>query len=117
MIGAPTLGYVDGESFLPLAKRRVIPWRTYGYSEALKDPADETSKGGSLRGPWRAVYTAGTAYHVWFSGEEEFYDLSTDRYELDGAVSVAERPLLDEHRTALAEYRNCAGETCRSIGF
>ena len=119
MIGASsaTPDYVDGESFLPMAEGRTIPWRTYGYSEALKDPADEATRAEPSRGPWRAVYSTSTAYHEWFSGEEEFYDLENDIHELDGTVSAEERPLLDEHRAALAEYRTCAGETCRSAGF
>lgn len=102
--GASTPGYVDGESFWPLARGEAPAWREYTYSEAV--------------GSWRAVYTERGAYHVWDSkdGYEEFYDLARDPDQMDGTIDAAEEPQLGAYREAMDEFQECAGQSCRDAG-
>ncbi len=50
----------------------------------------------------------------WYDGSEEVYDLTTDPFELDGGVSAAEAPRLDDLRARLAALQDCVGAECSS---
>jgi N-acetylglucosamine-6-sulfatase len=141
-----TPDYVDGSSFLPLAQGKTISWRRYTYGESVWELSDGAAaqvrieaktlhKQGKHREAramlavmsesdlpaWRAVYTQTGAYHIWLSGTslgyEEFYALPTDRYELDGTVDAAEETQVPLYRERMAEFQECAAETCRGAGF
>ena len=146
MADAETPGYVDGSSFLPLAQGQAIPWRKYAYAESLahlsegaaqrvKQEARSLHRQGRhltaralLAVPsegglpaWRAVYTEMGAYHLWLSGDslghEEFYTLPDDRFELAGNIGRAEESRVPLYRERMAEFQDCAAETCRNAGF
>jgi N-acetylglucosamine-6-sulfatase len=98
--------FVDGRSFLPLARGKDIPWREFGYSEV---PGEA--------GAWNALYTMTHAYHAWGSGYEELYDLSEDPYELDNLLAgdgvdanVAEAA---RYRALVEEMSTCQADECR----
>ena len=50
----------------------------------------------------------------WWNGSEEVYDLKTDPYELNGAVSPEEKQALPRLRYKLAHLAQCAGPVCSS---
>ena len=108
---ASTPAYVDGRSWLPLARGQSVTWRRISYSEGLR------AAGSGDRTPYRATYSENFAYHLYVSGEEEFYDLGRDPYELDGRLGTGEAAESTAHKAALAEYRNCSGASCREAGF
>jgi N-acetylglucosamine-6-sulfatase len=111
MADARTPAYVDGLSWLPLAQGKSVVWRRITYSEGLRPP--DTGD----RTPFRATYSERFAYHRYVSGEEEFYDLERDPYELDGTLGTGEKAEAAAHKAALAEYRRCSGASCRGAGF
>ncbi len=107
--------YEDGHSFLPIAQGDAGGWPPYTYSESPQ-PTDGGS-GGQSRPAYRAVYTATTAYNYYpETGEEEFYDLTEDPFQLDGTVSTSEESLIEDHRRALVRFTGCEGQTCRQAG-
>jgi hypothetical protein len=84
--------------------------RTYAYGEQLKK--------NDVVPPWKAAYTQTAAYHIWLgTNEKEFYDLTTDPFELNGTISASEQPLVDAYKQAISEYAGCAGASCRSAGM
>jgi arylsulfatase A-like enzyme len=113
---AATPSFVDGESFLPLAKGDELAaagWRDYAYAEMLK------TGGGQPR--WRAAYTPESAYHEWIGNNgaviyREFYGLQFDPHELDGTIDTDEEPLVPDHQRAIAEFKDCRAQECRDAG-
>jgi len=109
MAGGSSHAYVDGESFLPLARGLEVPWRDFAYSEA---PINTSIYSGIP--PYKAVYTETTSYHIWTnSEEEEFYDLERDPYQRE---SKPHDPRVAAHKAALSSYFGCAAEKCREAG-
>jgi N-acetylglucosamine-6-sulfatase len=98
--------FVDGRSFLPLARGKDIPWRGFGYSEVPGNP-----------GAWNALYTKTHAYHAWNSGDEELYDLSEDPYELAnllaGEGADANAAEAARYRALVEEMSTCQANECR----
>jgi N-acetylglucosamine-6-sulfatase len=115
--GAASPDYEDGSSFLPLAQGQEIPWRQYAYGENLK--VDTRAGNTNLLSigtipRWQAVYTAVGAYHYYpDTGEEEFYSLGADPFELDGTIAPDEQAQIGGYRDALAAFEGCAKATCR----
>jgi N-acetylglucosamine-6-sulfatase len=101
--------FVDGRSFLPVARGQNVAWRQFGYSEMGFGPG--------AGGPWSAIYTEDSAYHTWDSGDEELYDLSEDPHELDnllagdgGDANAAEAA---RYRALVEEMSTCQANECR----
>jgi len=101
--------YVDGASFLPVAKGTGTFPRQYAYSERL------ASEGVPEYADWKAVYTPDMAYHNWFrTGEEELYDLITDPYELNNVLAGGGKDALTiPFEEAMQRMQDCQGEECR----
>jgi N-acetylglucosamine-6-sulfatase len=98
---ASTPSFVDGRPIGPIIANAAAPWRSRILSEvhvsyefyALRD-ANE----------WYVEYT---------SGEREYYNLSTDPYQLDNAYG--QNPVRDAALSAqLNDLRTCPGTTCRT---
>ena len=110
---ASTPAYVDGRSWLPLARGQSVTWRRISYSEGLR------AAGSGDRTPYRATYSENFAYHLYVSGEEEFYDLGRDPYELDGRLGTGEAaspPLTKRRSPNTATVRELAAERPGSKG-
>jgi hypothetical protein len=99
--------YVDGTSFLGEARGTSSFPRSYAYAEGL-------GIDGLFMKSWRAVYTPDEAYHQWTTGAEEFYNLTSDPYELDAVRMDQGESSSDGEklRSVLEEFRNCAGSEC-----
>ena len=59
---------------------------------------------------WRAVRGQDGKYVRYATGEEEWYDLKKDPYELDNVPSATPQAYKD----ALARLQNCPGESCKA---
>jgi arylsulfatase A-like enzyme len=107
---------VDGHSFVPLLHGRRVPWRTYAGIEHLNpgtesgDPDRQRWLSGHLPS-YTAVRTAGFTYVVYANGEREFYDRTTDPWELHNTyaqLSAARVATLNRVVRALTSCRGYA---------
>jgi hypothetical protein len=129
--GASSPSFVDGRSFLRIAdadQSNDTPWRTGLYVERRYKPEwPLPSKEASDQyvPPYEAVREENLLYvhHLddpWTAandpGFREFYDLSTDPYELRNLVYYGEVPqaTLDRLEARLLRLRGCKAEACRA---
>jgi N-acetylglucosamine-6-sulfatase len=103
LAGAEQPKWMDGRSFEPfLWGDAPEAWRDSLLIEGVKS--------GSPRRPaYSGVRRQDEIYVRYESGEEEFYDLSKDPYQLKSRPRDAPASLKDE----LESLKNCAGEGCR----
>lgn len=127
---ATTPAFVDGRSFLRVADAdptNDAPWRTALYSERRwKSEWGLYNKSTpSYVPPWEAVREENLVYirygddpwtPVSDAGFEEFYDLSSDPYQLRNLAYYNEVPqaTLDRLRSRLSSLRGCSGAACRA---
>jgi arylsulfatase A-like enzyme len=103
--GVQVPDYVDGRSLVPLLKGTATSWRK---RLLLELEWGERSYAGV-----RTAY--GETYVEYESGEKEYYDLATDRWQLDSAHSAPENAQrIGELSTFLSELKSCARASCRS---
>lgn len=60
------------------------------------------------------VANSGFVYCAWDDGEEEYYDLRNDPWQLRNSVGDLSGPTLAKLRARLAELSGCRAESCRS---
>jgi arylsulfatase A-like enzyme len=99
----PTL-YADGTSLLPAADLGAPFPRKFALAERLGD-------GQRQRTPWKGLHSATVAYHLWGTGEEEFYDLRLDPYQLRSDPSDPRAALM---RAELKRMARCDAVECYS---
>jgi N-acetylglucosamine-6-sulfatase len=108
LAGAAPPANVDGKSFRPLLSSNSPPtpadWRRNLLIESRWPPAYQVlrARGGYYYGEWSNT------------NEKEFYDLSTDPYQLSSAHNTAPKGLMSELASRLSALRSCAGSQCRS---
>ena len=103
LAGVNQPGWMDGRSFEPLLGREI----TGAWRDSL---LIEGAKSGSPRRPaYSGVRRKDEIYVRYGSGEEEFYDLRKDPYQLESRPRDAPASLREE----LESLKNCAGEGCR----
>jgi hypothetical protein len=61
-------------------------------------------------------------YSLWWDGSQEFYDIDADPYELQNLInatspSTTTAAWLEFARDMLPEMLECAGATCRDMGY
>jgi N-acetylglucosamine-6-sulfatase len=102
LAGVDKPGWMDGRSFEPLLGSEAPgSWRDSLLIEGVKS--------GSPRRPaYAGVRRQDEIYVRYGSGEEEFYDLSKDPYQLQSRPQDAPASLKEE----LGPLKNCAGEGC-----
>jgi N-acetylglucosamine-6-sulfatase len=111
MAGVQVPAFVDGRSALPVLQgtQDRATWRTAIYSE---------HRFGTTSAPeWEMIRTEHQKYvSIKDSPAEEFYDLSTDPYELTNLIKSGgiTETTLDEYRARLAKLRQCEGVACRA---
>lgn len=122
----------DGESVLPLAQGRQAPWRNWllvqrgqQFQEEARshdEPMARSELRAETRKPgYRGVVNGRWAYVEYGSGEEEFYDLREDPYQVDNLMAVPDgrwseeqRVAIEEARVALTQLTGCDGAlACR----
>ncbi|KXZ50457.1 hypothetical protein GPECTOR_16g631 [Gonium pectorale] len=65
----------------------------------------------------RQVYAPGTAcykYTIWCLGQKEFYDLSTDPYEVKNRLGEVPQRVVDRLDAVLSALAHCKGNSCQS---
>jgi N-acetylglucosamine-6-sulfatase len=113
LASAPTPGYVDGRSLVPLLSGSERPWRDSllleGYDDGFADkpyvPPD-----------FEAIRTSeGRTYVEHETGERELYDLRGDPRQLRSLHDEPERAMEVWALSArLQALKHCSGEACRS---
>jgi arylsulfatase A-like enzyme len=101
--GIEAPAYVDGRSLAVLLEGSAASWRRYLLFEHFKHR-------------YAGVRTAqGESYVEHETGEEEYYDLTGDPWQLDSAHSAPENvQRIGELSALLSELMSCAGASCRS---
>jgi N-acetylglucosamine-6-sulfatase len=99
--GTRTPGFVDGRSLVPVLGNPEAPWRTRLLFEYRR--GDHV---------FRALRTGANQVYIEYplTDETEYYDLSSDPYQLDGKAEEPPPKL----KTQLRELAACAGATCRA---
>lgn len=116
---------VDGRSFVPFLRGGTPPqpWRKQVFLEQFKfrevpgtgvlEPAD---------GPTVEEYpthlglrTATYKFVEYFTGEREYYDLVSDRYELQNLAPRLDAKLLGQLTARVRAFSTCRGQACRNL--
>ena len=100
--------FIDGRSFAPLlSESPPAAWRKRLLIEFFKENHG-----------FRGLRTAEGETYVEYqeTGEKEYYDLSTDLWQLESAHAAPENARrLGELSATLSNLEDCAGETCRAM--
>ena len=96
--------YIDGRSLVPLLNGTASSWRTAVLLE-------ERDLGFPERDYFGIRTADGVKYIEYASGFKEYYNLSTDPYEMANTPGSASASLVDR----LQRLKTCAAATCRSI--
>jgi N-acetylglucosamine-6-sulfatase len=99
-----TPSYVDGRSLRPILEGRATTWRSAILLE-ISHP-EQTMSAYGIR------TSAGNKYIEYEGGFREFYNLSTDPYELRNKYSAARPPTSLAAR--LEALKGCASDSCRA---
>ena len=118
MAGAPIPAFVDGRSFLGLAKNPTTPWpRTAILSEREND-GEPPNRWDMLRMKDQEGVKVYTRHQ---NGEQEYYDLVQDPHQLHNALGAADTAYpapdtatLNYYEERLDALYNCAGQSCRT---
>jgi N-acetylglucosamine-6-sulfatase len=102
LAGVEEPGWMDGRSFEPILDSDAEAWRDSLLIEGVKS-------GSPKRPAYSGVRRQDEIYVRYESGEEEFYDLRKDPYQLDSRPQDASASL----KKRLEALKSCAGEGCR----
>jgi N-acetylglucosamine-6-sulfatase len=112
--GAKEKPFFDGRSLKPLVDSKPSStWRTAVGIEYLANTKDKNGR----RIPFYGVRTAEGEKYVYYptTGEEEYYDLKTDPYELhNGASDPANAGRVAALAKMAKRIRSCSGDSCRA---
>ena len=97
--------FVDGRSLRPVFASDPPSWRTAFLEEFFMGKKS-----------YQAIRTAEGKKYVEYSriGEQEYYDLANDPYELESQHQTVDSALLETLQSRLSALKACAGETCRT---
>ncbi len=103
---------IDGKSLLPLLGNAIPAeneWRTGFLTEHwIRSPDGPIPSG--------TAYRTTNGKYIWRkTGEEEFYDLRDDPFELENIVSSVEKKLLEFYRAQFDALLSCVGADCREL--
>jgi N-acetylglucosamine-6-sulfatase len=114
MGGATIPTFVDGRSFLPIAKDPSVAWpRTAILSEREHDDVSTNR--------WDMLRMGGKVYTRYEKGAHEYYDLSMDPYQVHNALGASDTAYAppdgstrDYYEKRLDALYACAGVSCRT---
>jgi arylsulfatase A-like enzyme len=112
----PAPDFVDGRSLARLLTPEVTE-TTWRQSALVEHSAhgEVRGDGSPAISSFEALRSEQSLYVEYSSGEQEFYDLKNDPYELDNLIGRADPGLIQALSARLAAMENCAGDTCRTI--
>jgi N-acetylglucosamine-6-sulfatase len=120
LAGATTPPQVDGRSLVPLLHGQpVAGWRQaalvehHGVVTSPSDP-DFPPRGSGNPPSYEALRTADGLYVEYADGEREYYDRTTDPYELDNVAGELPPQRLAQLSATVAAMRTCVGIGCRT---
>ena len=110
LAGVDAPDFVDGRSLKPL----LSPEPPEAWRSAILNERHLIEPDGQPSPDYSALLTGGETYVEYETGEQEYYDLSRDPYQLENAY-----PSLGEQERAglsarLSALEDCAGESCRA---
>lgn len=108
--GIVTPGFVDGRSWMPLAKGQTTAWRTsYLLHRGLAPRAGGDNPFSGLR--------TDTQTYVYYpvTGEYELYDNVNDPYQLQNIYQTSSPSLQADLTARLQALETCSGQSCRDI--
>ena len=122
-MGGTTLDTGDGHSLLSLIHgtapddwRNAILVEHHGPKPDRDDP-DEQDRASGNPPSYEAIRTAQFLYVEYDDGEREFYDLRTDRFELDNLAGSLSADELAALHAELTQYEQCHGASaCWTAG-
>jgi arylsulfatase A-like enzyme len=114
MGGASVPAFVDGRSFLPIARDPTASWpRTAILSERDTD--------GVFPNRWDMLRMRDKVYTRYESNEKEYYDLTVDPYQVHNALGASDTTYAPPEAATRAYYEKrlddlyaCAGGSCRT---
>lgn len=113
---------VDGQSLRRLldGSDQAANWRTATLIEDWADNAAqfsaETGNGYTITFDYRGLRLKDAKYIRWYTGDEEYYDLASDPFELDNVFPQLDPQRQEELRSELARMENCRTVECRDYG-
>ena len=104
LAGVRIPSWMDGRSLKPFFDGNAPgSWRTSLLIENMESPDKKP------RPPYSAIRRRDEVYVEYTSGEEEYYDLKKDPFQLENRPQDAPRAMKDE----LSALKECAGDGCR----
>jgi len=115
LAGAVAPDFADGRSFVSVLRGRlpVQAWRTSAFVEHWEDA---TRFGIPLDMRFDLLRLQHEVYIEWADGEQEYYDLSVDPFQLDNRSALLPEQKRNELASRLDAWRRCAGTGCRALG-
>jgi arylsulfatase A-like enzyme len=99
-------GYVDGESMLPVWKDQA--------GATVRDVALIEGKHLARVPNYSGLVDQEWTYTEWADGSKEYYDLTTDPYQLENSYEGLPEERKAELSSRLEALKDCAGSTCRA---
>lgn len=111
-VGATTPDFVDGRSLAPILAGQPVPadWRQVALIEHAESEFDETGR----KPTWVALRGTEFLYTSYNTGEQEFYDLRVDPFEVDNLVTSTDPEILAALADRAEQMRTCQAATCRA---
>jgi N-acetylglucosamine-6-sulfatase len=116
LAGAPIPAQIDGHSLVALLRGQTVPWRTLAEIEhvAIKtkpgDP-DRQQRTAGLLPSYRALRSATYTYVEYRRGGREYYDRTSDPYEIDNIYNALSHRTINTLHAEVAALNRCSGYT------
>jgi arylsulfatase A-like enzyme len=116
LAGAPIPTQIDGHSLVELLHGQNVPWRTLAEIEHVTiktkpgDPDRQPGTAGRLP-TYRAVRSATYTYVEYRRGGREYYDRTSDPYEIDNIYNRLSHRTINTLHTEVAALNRCSGYT------
>lgn len=121
LLNLPVTDNVDGQSFKQLLSAgNPVPDPNWRSTILAEDWVTENQIGNngpfSILVQYSMLRGATFEYIKWYNGEHEYYDLSTDPYELQNSYSALSASTTNELEAQLTALASCKGLSCHQWG-